>query len=132
MIKYSYTILYVEDVDKTMTFYSSAFGFQKKFITPEADYGELSTGETTISFASHTLASSNLNSGYLKSNPKNRPFGIELGFVVEDVQKTLDIALRHGAILIEPVNQKPWGQEIAYISDINGFLIELCTPVSQE
>ena len=23
----------------------------------------------------------------------------------------------------------PWGQTIAYVADINGFLLELCTPV---
>jgi len=22
----------------------------------------------------------------------------------------------------------PWGQTIAYVADINGFLVELCTP----
>ena len=24
----------------------------------------------------------------------------------------------------------PWGQTIAYVADINGFLVELCTPVA--
>lgn len=23
----------------------------------------------------------------------------------------------------------PWGQTIAYVADINGFLVELCTPM---
>jgi uncharacterized glyoxalase superfamily protein PhnB len=58
-MKYAYTILYVEDVEKTIQFYENAFGFQKKFITPEADYGELISSETTIAFASNTLGNSN-------------------------------------------------------------------------
>ena len=25
----------------------------------------------------------------------------------------------------------PWGQTIAYVADVNGFLVELCTPLAQ-
>lgn len=25
----------------------------------------------------------------------------------------------------------PWGQTIAYVADINGFLVELCTAMTQ-
>jgi len=60
MIKLGYTILYVSDVTKSVEFYESAFGFSRKFITPENDYAELLTGETTISFVSKELANSNL------------------------------------------------------------------------
>ncbi|TXT41687.1 MAG: hypothetical protein FD135_14 [Comamonadaceae bacterium] len=28
-----------------------------------------------------------------------------------------------------PVETMPWGQTIAYVADINGFLVELCTPM---
>ena len=48
MVKFGYTILYVEDVEKSIAFYENAFGFSRKFVTPEKDYGELITGETTI------------------------------------------------------------------------------------
>lgn len=49
-MKFAYTILYVESVIDTIEFYEKAFGFTRKFITPEKDYGELISGETTISF----------------------------------------------------------------------------------
>ena len=51
-MKYGYTIFYVDNVKETIEFYQKAFGFQQKFITPEDDYGELLSGETTIAFAS--------------------------------------------------------------------------------
>ena len=47
-MKYAYTILYVENVMETIEFYEKAFEFRRKFMTPENDYGELITGETTI------------------------------------------------------------------------------------
>jgi lactoylglutathione lyase len=130
MVKLGYTILYVSDVEKSITFYESAFGFQRKFITPENDYGELSTGETTLSFTSKTLANSNLKNGFLESTLLNKPFGIELGLVTENVETVIEKAITLGAILVEAPKQKPWGQTVAYIRDLDGFLIEVCTPMN--
>lgn len=39
MIKFAYTILYVKDAEKTITFYEKAFGFARKFVTPDNSYG---------------------------------------------------------------------------------------------
>ncbi len=130
MVKLAYTILYVADVAKSITFYESAFGFQKKFITPENDYGELSTGETTLSFASKTLAYSNLKNGFLESALSNKPFGIEIGLVTENVEAVLEKAVSLGATILEAPKQKPWGQTVAYVRDLDGFLIEVCTPIN--
>ena len=57
-IQFAYTILYVEDVAQTIQFYQNAFGLEKKFITPEKDYGELLSGATTLAFANHELGKS--------------------------------------------------------------------------
>lgn len=63
-MKYAYTILYVENVLGTIAFYENTFGFQRKFIIPDNDYGELISGETTISFASIALGNANLKNGF--------------------------------------------------------------------
>ena len=127
MIKYTYTILYVENVTKSIEFYEKSFGFSRKFVTEENDYGEIISGETTISFASKNLANSNLKNGFIESDLKNKPFGIELGFVTENVAETIENAKNNGGTIIEEPKQKPWGQIVAYIRDIDGFLIEICT-----
>lgn len=129
MIKFAYTILYVKDVTKTVEFYEKAFGFTRKFITPENDYAELLVGETTLSFASITLAQSNLKDGFIESNLSNKPFGIEIGFTTDNVKETIATAINAGAALVEDPKTKPWGQTVAYIRDLDGFLIELCTPI---
>ncbi len=129
MVKFGYTILYVKDVTKSIEFYEKAFGFTRKFISPDNDYGELATGDTTISFASHTLAASNLKDGFVPSELKNKPFAIELGFITEDVAGIFDLAIQQGATKIAEPKQKPWGQTVAYVRDIEGFLIEICTPM---
>ncbi len=127
MIKFTYTILYVENVTKSIEFYEKSFGFSRKFITEENDYGEIITGETTISFASKKLANTNLKNGFIESDLKSKPFGIELGFVTQNVAETIESAKNNGGIIIEEPKQKPWGQTVAYIRDIDGFLIEICT-----
>jgi lactoylglutathione lyase len=129
MIKFAYTILYVKDVKKTLKFYSKAFGFAQKFITPDNSYGELAVGETTLSFAATTLAKSNLKKGFQESSPSKKPFGIEIGLTTDDVPKTVKAALKAGATLTEAPKKKPWGQEVAYVRDPDGFLIEICTPM---
>ena len=129
MIKFGYTILYVENVETAVAFYENAFGFSRKFVTPENDYGELSTGETTLSFASKKLAAQNLKEGFIESNLEAKPFAIEIGFITDDVTETVQKATSFGAVLVKEPTQKPWGQIVAYVRDLDGFLIEICTEV---
>lgn len=129
MIQFAYTILYVQDVARSIAFYEKAFGFSRKFIAPGEDYGELQTGSTTLSFASTTLAGSNLKDGFTESNLNNKPFGIEIGFVVADVEAVVQSALEAGATLATSPKTKPWGQIVAYVRDLDGFLVEICTPM---
>jgi len=120
----------VGNVGKSMGFYETVFGLQQKFITDEKDYGELVTGSTTLSFASHILANSNLKDGFEPASNQQKPFGIELGMVVEDVPNTVEKAIQNGAKLLAPAVTKPWGQVVAYIQDLDGFLVEICTKIS--
>lgn len=127
MVKFGYTILYVPDVGKSIAFYEAAFGLQRKFVTQENDYGELLTGETTLAFASLALAESNLSDGFQASTAAAQPFGIELGLVTADVPATMAQALAHGATLYKAADEKPWGQTVGYLRDLDGFLLEVCS-----
>ncbi len=131
MVKFGYTILYVTDVTKSIVFYEKSFGFKRKFITPENDYGELETGQITLSFASKELANSNLKNGFIESNLAQKPFAIELGFVTDNVDEIVKLSEQNGATILEEPKQKPWGQIVAYLRDLDGFLLEICTPVNQ-
>jgi lactoylglutathione lyase len=129
MIKFGYTILYVKDVPKTIEFYEKAFGFKRNFLAPDNTYGELNTGNTTLSFASRELANTNLKNGFIESDINKKPFAIEIGFTTEDVEMTINAAVKAGATIVENTKAKPWGQIVAYVRDPDGFLIEICTPM---
>ncbi len=128
-IQYAYTILYVKDVAKTIKFYEKAFGFEQKFITPENDYGEIISGPTSIAFASIELGNANFKEGFIKSDLDKKPFGIELAFTTSEVENLMENAIKNGASLLEEAVTKPWGQQVGYVRDINGFIIEICTPI---
>ena len=129
MIKFGYTIVYVEDVNKALLFFENAFGMTRRFITDENDYGELSTGETTLSFASHALGESNFKGGYISASVSEQPLGIEVALVAEDVRSAHRSALECGALELKEPEQKPWGQTVSYVRCPSGILLELCTPM---
>lgn len=128
-MKYAYTILYVESVEQTIDFYEKAFGFKRKFITPEQDYGELVSGETTIAFASIELGHSNFKAGFQPISDSDLPVGVEMAFTSENIEFDFKRAIDSGATALTPLTEKPWGQKVGYVRDINGFLIEICTPI---
>jgi uncharacterized glyoxalase superfamily protein PhnB len=129
MAAFAYTILYVTDVTRSIEFYEKAFGFRRKFVTPDNTYGELDTGKTTLSFAGLTLAKGNLKSEIVESNLRNKPFAFELGITTDDVEKLYNHAIKCGATAEMPAKYKPQGQTVAYVRDPEGFLVEICTPM---
>ena len=128
-MKFAHTILYVPDVASAVEFYEKAFGFERGFVHESGEYGELKTGETTLSFASLTLAPFNIEGGVTPSNPAHPPPAFEVAFSTDDVAAAFARATAAGAIAASPPKQKPWGQTVACVRDLNGNLVELCTPI---
>ena len=129
-MKFAYTIIYVDSVENTLDFYQKAFGFDIRFIDPSKTYGELASGETAIAFAAHTLGDLNFKGEYQKIDPQDMPVGVELACVTHDVPAAYAHALSAGAISVVEPMQKPWGQRVAYVRDLNGVLVELCSPMN--
>ncbi|MEO5366482.1 MAG: VOC family protein [Magnetococcus sp. WYHC-3] len=126
---FAYTILYVDDVGSTLDFYAAAFGLPVRLRHESGDYGEMDTGGTTLSFTSRRLMRT---LGKHPSSPDPSQPQFEIAFTVEDVPAALDRALTAGAQLVQPPAYMPWGQTTAYVTDLNGFLVELCTVVTQQ
>jgi uncharacterized glyoxalase superfamily protein PhnB len=129
MIKFAYTILYVPDVLRAIEFYERAFACQRKFITPDNSYGELATGDTTLSFASIELARTNLKDGFTESDIRKKAFAMEIAFTTENVAQVYKQATKAGATAESAPELKPHGQTVAYVRDPDGFLVEICTPM---
>ncbi len=129
-MKFGYTIIYVNNVSSALAFFERAFGFSQKFLHESGDYGELDSGETTLSFAAHSLGASNLPGGYVAADSSDQPLGIEIALITDSVETAHQKAIAAGAVEIAAPKQKPWGQLVSYVKSPDGILIELCTPVS--
>ncbi|MFZ5731536.1 MAG: VOC family protein [Pseudomonadota bacterium] len=123
---FRYTILYVADVKATLDFYRRAFGFETGFLHESGDYGELKTGDTKLAFSSVALMTQ-LGKSPAAADPKHPVF--EIAFETDDVAGALKRAVDAGAALVQDVEKMPWGQIVSYVSDPNGCLVEICSPV---
>ena len=129
-MKFGYTIVYLPDVGASLEFFENAFGFSRRFLHESGTYGELNTGETTLSFAAHALGASNMPEGYIAANASNKPLGMEVAFVTPDVATAHKTAVSAGAREIKPPQKKPWGQTVSYVHCPDGTLVELCSTMA--
>lgn len=118
-----YVILYVNDFDKTMKFYKDILGLPVKM--QHDTYVEFDTGATTLSVNTRESVKEMIGLEMPTGSDASQTF--ELGFVVEDVEATIE-TLRGLDVPIykEPVT-KPWGQTVAYVTDPDGHYIEICS-----
>jgi len=128
-MKFGYTILYVPDVAASLAFFEKAFGLSRRFLAETGDYGELDTGSTTLSFASQELALSHHPAGYVFASASEKPLGVEIALVTDDVEAAHATALAAGATELGPPKVMPWGQTVSFLRCPDGTLVELCTPV---
>jgi lactoylglutathione lyase len=128
-MKFGYTIVYVPDVAASLAFYESAFGLPRRFLHESGTYGELETGATTLAFAAHELGALNFPAGHVHASASEKPLGIEIALVTEDVEQAHRAALAAGAAEVAAPAAKPWGQVVSYVRCPDGSLVELCSPM---
>jgi lactoylglutathione lyase len=128
-LQLGYVILYVPNVPATLDFYERAFSLSRRFLHPGGDYAELETGATALAFAAESLA---LESGLALRHTRldAPPAAVEIALVTEELDAAYERAVAAGATPFKPPVLKPWGQRVAYVRDLNGALVELCTPIA--
>jgi catechol 2,3-dioxygenase-like lactoylglutathione lyase family enzyme len=127
-MKLGYALLYVDDVVKSLEFYEKAFGLERGFLHESHQYGELDTGGTKLGFVHHDTAGSH-GFEYEKASLKNKAAGFEIGLVTKDVASAYARAVKAGAVGVSEPKTKPWGQTVSYVRDLNGVLVEICSPM---
>ena len=126
-MKLGYVILYVPDVTAAVDFYKKAFGLERRF-QHETSYAEMETGATTLAMCLESFAPT---AGQFRLNRPGDPApGIEIALVVPDVEVAFTRAVAAGAVQILAPTVKPWGQTVSYVRDLQGVLVELCSPLT--
>jgi catechol 2,3-dioxygenase-like lactoylglutathione lyase family enzyme len=125
-MRLGYIILYVPDVTAAVEFYERAFGLGRRFVHESGEYAEMETGSTALAFAGEAFVSATCH-GFRPNRSHYDPAAAEVAFVADDVNAAFEKAIGTGAVSYVAPPQKPWGQTVAYVRDLNGFLVELCS-----
>lgn len=88
----------------------------------------MSTGETKLAFSATALMTQ-LGKTPGKPDPKVPVF--EIALETDDVRAAFNRAIAAGATPVQRPRDEPWGQTTSYVSDPNGYLIEICSPVQK-
>ena len=88
----------------------------------------MDAGETKLAFASVEQAMSN-GVSFVQTNSERPAPAVEVAFVTDDVQAEFAVAVKVGAVPVAEPKQKPWGQTVGYVRDLNRFLVEICSPM---
>jgi catechol 2,3-dioxygenase-like lactoylglutathione lyase family enzyme len=124
-MNFGYTILYVDDA-RTLRFFEQALGLDRAFLHESGDYGELATGDTKPAFSSRRLMRQR---GKNPKAPVAAAPTFEIAFETSDVAGAVARAVEAWATLVQDARDEPWGRTTAYVSDPDGYLVEICTPV---
>jgi uncharacterized glyoxalase superfamily protein PhnB len=126
-VRLGYVIIYVKDIQETVTFYEKAFGLKRRFIHESGAYAEMETGNTALSFVNEEFVKDSFP--FRPNRHSEEAAGIEISLVTDHVEQQFDKAIKAGAISVVKPTQKPWGQIVSYVRDINGCLVEICSPI---
>lgn len=127
-MRLGYIILYVKDVQATVSFYEAAFGLSRRFVHESGVYAEMETGATALAFVDETFTPPQ---GLFRPNRVADPAaGAEIGLIADIVQDAYSHAVTAGAVPVLEPARKPWGQTVAFVRDLNGVLVELCDEVT--
>lgn len=125
---FGYTIFYVADVPATVAFYEAAFGLKRRFVHESGLYAEMETGGTALAFAGEEMAQANGLS--VRMHRVDEPVAaVEIGLVTTSPADLYAQAVASGATAVKPPETKPWGQIVGYVRDLNGCLVEICSPM---
>ncbi|MEI8406796.1 MULTISPECIES: VOC family protein [unclassified Kribbella] len=120
-MKFTKTIVYVEDAEASIAFFERAFGWKGTYWGNGS--GEVDAGETKIVFATYAVGQS-----HLTAIGAPGAVGFEIAFTSEDVEGDFRRAVEAGADPLKEPEKSPWGQVTSYLRCPDGTVIDLASP----
>jgi uncharacterized glyoxalase superfamily protein PhnB len=122
--RFSHTVIHVGNVVHSVEWYENVFGLGCKYVAPDGSYAEMETGGVILALSSYQLARKTYST-FQRNSLLEEPCGVHLSFTTDDVALLYKFALSQGAVPILGPTLKPWGQEEAWIRDLNGVLVAI-------
>ncbi len=126
-MKFGYTVIWVEDVVKTVEFYEKAFGLVRRTLEDRGHFiwAEIETGNTTLAFSSSSEAQKLFPGGFHANDATQPPALIQISFITPDVGSAYMKAIGAGAKALDAPKTQHGGQTTARVRDHNGVLVSL-------
>jgi uncharacterized glyoxalase superfamily protein PhnB len=122
--RFSHTVIHVGNVVQSVEWYENVFGLGRKYLAPDGSYAEMDTGDVILSLCSYQLARKTYPT-FTATPCWRSPAAVHLCFTTDDVTLLYKYALSQGAVPIQGPTIKPWGQEEAWIRDLNGVPVAI-------
>jgi catechol 2,3-dioxygenase-like lactoylglutathione lyase family enzyme len=122
--RFSHTVIHVGNVVHSVEWYEHVFGLVRKYLAPDGSYAEMDTGGVILALSSNQLARKTYPT-FQRNSLLEEPCGAHLCFTSDDVALLYKFALSQGAVPVQGPTIKPWGQEEAWIRDLNGVLVAI-------
>lgn len=119
MFRDAFPIVYVEDVERSIRFYSECFGFEVGYRWPEegpAEYAFLRLAPLGIGLATAAAG----ERGHGRSSSASGPPRFELCIYCDDTDAASERLRAWGAVELRPPQDESWGERRAYFADPDG------------
>ncbi|MBD2384381.1 VOC family protein [Cylindrospermum sp. FACHB-282] len=126
-MKLGYTVIWVDDVVKTVEFYEKAFGLVRRAVEETGKFisAEIEIGGATLAFSSTSEAETLFPGGFRANDPTQPPALIQISLITPDVATAYIRAIGAGAKPLDAPKNQPGGKTIARVRDPNGVLVAL-------
>lgn len=122
MINKLHVIFYVEDQDRSTSFYKNVLTIEPRLNVPGMTEFELFNG-TVLGLMPGSGIKKLLGQKIKDPNKINGIPPAELYLLVDEPQKYFERALQHGAKGLSRLQLRDWGDEAAYCSDPDGYVL---------
>jgi lactoylglutathione lyase len=126
----AYVILYVDDLDRSVTFYRDVIGLVLRFAAD--GFAEFDTRGTRFGLFPRSGLADLLGPAAIAGSTGGREVskpGSEVCFVVPDVDRHAERLRAAGAEVLSGPTDRPWGHRTLHVRDPDGHVVELAQEI---
>jgi lactoylglutathione lyase len=124
-MRFSFTYLWVPDVDEAMAFHQKAFGLPVR-VPPEAgEWGLLGDPSHPLGFEAHRVAPERARGAFPDDYVRGKPAGFYLVHDVPELSSALARAVDAGCTVLSGPELTPAQNHVAFVVDPYGIVVEL-------
>jgi len=124
-MRFSFTYLWVPDVEKAMAFHEKAFGLPVRVPPQGGEWGLLGEPAHPLGFEAHRFAPERARGAFPDEYVRGKPAGFYLVHDVPELSSALARAVNAGCTVLSGPELTPVQNNVAWVVDPHGIVVEL-------